>query len=62
MWQMATRLDNTGLDRYQQANYFVSILITFEASFIFIGSWGSSENWLELKIELSLSNLACLYG
>jgi hypothetical protein len=29
------------------------------ASF-FWGSWGSSKNWLELKIESSSSNLACL--
>jgi hypothetical protein len=26
----------------------------------FFGSWGSSKNWLELKIETALSNLACL--
>jgi hypothetical protein len=35
-------------------------LTTFEACFIFWGSWGSSENWLKLKIEPPLSNLTCL--
>ncbi len=39
---------------------FGSILTTFDASFIFWGSWGSIKNWLELKIEPSLANLACL--
>ncbi len=39
---------------------FESILTTFEASFIFWASWGSIENWLELKIEPPLANLASL--
>ncbi len=39
---------------------FESILTTFEASFIFWASWGSIENWLELKIEPPLANLALL--
>ncbi len=39
---------------------FESILTTFEASFIFWGSWGSIKNWLKLKIEPPLSNLALL--
>jgi hypothetical protein len=30
---------------------FESTLTTFEASFIFGGSWRSIKNWLELKIE-----------
>ncbi len=40
--------------------YFELILTTLEASFIFWGIWSSSKNWLELKIEPPLSNLACL--
>jgi hypothetical protein len=43
-----------------QADYFESIVTTFEASFILGGGWGSSKNWLELKIEAPLSSLACL--
>jgi hypothetical protein len=39
---------------------FESILTTFEVSFIFWTSWGSIENWLELKIEPPLANLALL--
>ncbi len=39
---------------------FGSILTTFEASFIFWGSWGSIKNWLELKIEPPLADLALL--
>jgi len=39
---------------------FESILTTFEVSFIFWASWGSIENWLELKIEPPLANLAFL--
>ncbi len=39
---------------------FESILTTFEASFIFRGSWGSIKNWLELKIEPPLADLALL--
>jgi hypothetical protein len=30
---------------------FETILATFEASFMFLGSWGSSKNWLKLKID-----------
>ncbi len=37
---------------------FESILTTFEASFIFWASRGKIENWLELKIEPPLANLA----
>ncbi len=37
-----------------------STLTTFEASSTFWCSWGSSKNWLELKIEPPLANLACL--
>ncbi len=50
----------TGLDHCYLTDYFESILATIEASLIFRGSWGSSENMLELKIEPPLSNLACL--
>ncbi len=39
---------------------FKSTLTTFEESFIFWGSWGSIKNWLELKIEPALADLACL--
>jgi hypothetical protein len=39
---------------------FESTLTTFEASFIFCGSWGSIKNWLELKIKPSLADLALL--
>jgi hypothetical protein len=37
---------------------FESTLTTFEASFIFRGSWGSIKNWLELKIEPPLADFA----
>jgi hypothetical protein len=50
----------TDLDYCKQSVYFESILTTFEARFIFYGGWGSSKNWLELKIEPPLSNLASL--
>jgi hypothetical protein len=39
---------------------FELTLTTFEASFIFWGSWGSIKNWLELKIEPPLADLALL--
>jgi hypothetical protein len=39
---------------------FESTLTTFEASFIFCGSWGSLKNFLELKIEPPLADLALL--
>jgi hypothetical protein len=39
---------------------FESTFTTFEASFIFWGSWGSIKNWLELKIEPPLADLALL--
>ncbi len=39
---------------------FESTLITFEACLIFWGSWGSIKNWLELKIEPPLTDLALL--
>ncbi len=39
---------------------FESTLTTFEASFIFWGSWGIIKNWLELKIEPPLADLALL--
>ncbi len=48
------------LDPCWRANYFESIFTTFEASFIFWGSRGSSKNRLVFKIEPALSNLACL--
>jgi hypothetical protein len=37
---------------------FESTLTTFKESFIFLGSWGSIKNWLELKIESPLADLA----
>jgi hypothetical protein len=39
---------------------FESILTAFIARIIFTGGWGSSKNWLELKIESPQANLACL--
>jgi hypothetical protein len=39
---------------------FESILTTFEASFIFRGSWGIIKNWLKLQIEPPLADLALL--
>jgi hypothetical protein len=39
---------------------FESTLTTFEASFIFLGSWGSIKNWLDFKIEPPLADLALL--
>jgi hypothetical protein len=39
---------------------FESTLTTFEESFIFLGSWGSIKNWLKLKIEQTLADLALL--
>ncbi len=39
---------------------FETTLTTIEASFIFWGTWGSIKNWLELKIEPPLADLACL--
>jgi len=41
----------TDLDLKSEMIIFGSILITFESSSIFGGSWGSIENWLEPKIE-----------
>jgi len=38
---------------------FGSNLTTFELSSIFGGSWGSIENWIELKAEPPAQNLAC---
>jgi hypothetical protein len=38
---------------------FDSILTTFKLSIIFRGNWGSSDNWLEPKIEPPQANLAC---
>jgi len=37
---------------------FGFILTTFELSCIFGGSWGITENWLELKIKPPSGNLA----
>jgi hypothetical protein len=39
---------------------FEATLTTFEASLIFRVSWGSIKNWLELKIEPPLADLALL--
>ncbi len=40
--------------------FIESTLTTFEASFIFWGSWGSIKNWLELKIDPPSADLALL--
>jgi len=47
------------LDSQNKKIIFVSILITFQLSVVFRGSWGSSVNWLEPRIEPPLANLAC---
>jgi hypothetical protein len=39
---------------------FESTLTTFEASFIFLRQLGHYQNWLELKIEPPLADLALL--
>jgi hypothetical protein len=57
---MQTTVSFTDSDCCWQADYFESIMTTLEASFIFWCSWGSSKNWLELKIEPPAANLACL--
>ncbi len=60
-WFVPPTLSFTNLDRCKRAKYFESILTTLEDSFIFCGSWESSKNWLELKIEPpTLSNLITL--
>ncbi len=38
---------------------FGPIFTTFESNRIFGGSWGSVDNWLELKTEPRQGNLAC---
>jgi hypothetical protein len=50
----------TDLGHCYGADYFELILIIFEASSIFRGNCGSSKNWLKLRIEPPVSNLACL--
>jgi len=47
-----------GLRSMKQDDCFESILTTFKSSIIFRGSWGSSANLIEPKIEPPL-NLAC---
>jgi len=42
-----------------QVAYFQVDLTSFKPSIILGGSWGSTENWLEPKIEPPLGNLAC---
>jgi hypothetical protein len=39
------------LDQDSEMIIFKSILSTFEAIVILGGRWGTSKNWLELKIE-----------
>jgi hypothetical protein len=39
---------------------FESTFTTFEASLIFLDSWSSIKNWLEVKIEPPLADLALL--
>jgi len=38
---------------------FWSILVIFESSILFGGSWGSIENWLVPKTDPPSGNLAC---
>jgi len=40
-------------------DYFRSILTTFKSNVVFRGTWDSSVNWLEPKIEPLSGNLAC---
>jgi len=47
------------LDWASEMIIFKSILTTYKSSIIFSGSFGSSVNWLELKIKPLLANLAC---
>ncbi len=59
LWQVCF----SNLDQGSKIIIFESIWIncdTFIASIIYRGCWGSSKNWLELKIEPLLANLACL--
>ncbi len=50
----------TNFDRCKRAVSFESILITLEASFVFLGSWGSRKNWLEHKIDPLLDCTGCI--
>jgi hypothetical protein len=52
----------TDLDQGSEKIIFESFLISFESSFSFCGSRGSSKNWLKLKIEPLLAYLSCLFG
>ena len=40
-----------GLDKQSEIIIFESLFITFEASSIFIGSWGNSKHWLDPKTK-----------
>ncbi len=40
-------------------DYFWVTFADFESSNIFSGIWGTTKNWLQLKIEPKLANLAC---
>ncbi len=46
-----------GLRLAKQEDYF---WVNLKSSIVFWGSWGSSVNWLEPKIEPPSANLACL--
>jgi hypothetical protein len=48
----------TDLEQGRLMLIFESVLTTFEASFIFLGSLGSGKSWLEHKIEPPLAYLA----
>jgi len=41
----------TDVDEQSEMIVFESILTTFELSIVFKGSWGTSEYWLEPKIQ-----------
>ncbi len=41
----------TDLDQSSEIIIFGSIWTTFEANTTFWGSWGSSKNWIELKVK-----------
>jgi len=49
----------TDLDKWNEMIIFGLIFTIFELSSIFGGRWGSLENWLKPKTELTSGNFAC---
>jgi hypothetical protein len=50
----------TDLDQGSEMIIYKSILTTFIVSVVFRGSWGSSKNWLKLKIEPTVNKFSLL--